>query len=148
MTRVLALNARRSAEVGDPAAVPCEDDGGVRLSRSLPRPPCRAKLRRRFEESSHSEAEYHQRVSMDEFVGKQVVVDVDAMYVYMGKLSSIGDKTLILKNADVHDLRDSTTTREVYVREARVHGVQPNRKMAHVRLDQVVSVSLLDDVIP
>lgn len=85
---------------------------------------------------------------MDEFVGKQVVVDVDAMYVYMGKLSSIGDKTLILKNADVHDLRDSTTTREVYVREARVHGVQPNRKMAHVRLDQVVSVSLLDDVIP
>lgn len=85
---------------------------------------------------------------MEEFLGKQVVIDVDSMYVFMGKLSVIGEKTLTLKNADVHDLRDSTTTREIYVREARVHGIQPNRKMAHVRLDQVVSVSLLEDIIP
>ncbi|MFN9719810.1 MAG: hypothetical protein ACK58L_14010 [Planctomycetota bacterium] len=85
---------------------------------------------------------------MLEFVGKQVVVDVESMFVYVGKLSAVDEKTLSLKNADVHDLRDSTTTREVYVRDARVHGIQPNRKSVFVRLDQVVSISLLEDVIP
>lgn len=85
---------------------------------------------------------------MDEMIGKIVVVDVESPYVFVGKLQEIRDKTLVLRNGDVHDLRDSTTTREVYVRDARVHGVQPNRKNVHVRLDKVVSVALLDDVIP
>lgn len=85
---------------------------------------------------------------MEEFVGKNVVVDVESQYVYVGRLHELRDKTIILRSADVHDLRDSTTTREVYVRDARVHGIQPNRKTVHVRLEKVVSVSLLDEVIP
>ena len=85
---------------------------------------------------------------MEEFVGKNVVVDVESPYVYVGRLHELRDKTLILRAADVHDLRDSTTTREVYVRDARVHGIQPNRKTVYVRLEKVVSISLLDEVIP
>ena len=85
---------------------------------------------------------------MDEFVGKNVVVDVESPFVYVGKLQEVRDKTLILRNADVHDLRDSTTTREIYVRDARVHGIQPNRKTVHLRLDKVVSIAILEDVIP
>jgi hypothetical protein len=76
------------------------------------------------------------------------VVDVDSPYVYVGRLHEVRDKTLILRSADVHDLRDSTTTREIYVRDARMHGIQPNRKTVHVRLEKVVSIALLDDVIP
>jgi hypothetical protein len=85
---------------------------------------------------------------VEDLIGKQVVVDVESPFVYVGRLHEVRDKTLILKQADVHDLRDSTTTREVYVRESRVHGIQANRKIVYVRLDRVVSVSLLDDVIP
>lgn len=85
---------------------------------------------------------------MDELVGKNVVVDVESPFVYVGRLHEVRDKTLILKSADVHDLRDSTTTREVYVRDARVHGIQPNRKSVQLRLDKVISIALLDDVIP
>jgi hypothetical protein len=85
---------------------------------------------------------------VEEFVGKNVVVDVESPYVYVGRLHELRDKTLILRAADVHDLRDSTTTREVYVRDARVHGIQPNRKTVYVRLEKIVSVSLLDEVIP
>ena len=85
---------------------------------------------------------------MEEFVGKNVVVDVESPYVYVGRLHELRDKTLILRAADVHDLRDSTTTREVYVRDARVHGIQPNRKTVYVRLEKIVSISLLDEVIP
>ena len=84
---------------------------------------------------------------VEDLVGKNIVVDVESLFVYLGRLHEVRDKTLVLKNADVHDLRDSTTSREVYVRDARVHGVQPNRKSVQVRLEQVVSVSLLDDVI-
>jgi hypothetical protein len=85
---------------------------------------------------------------VEEFVGKNVVVDVESPYVYVGRLHELRDKTLILRAADVHDLRDSTTTREVYVRDARVHGIQPNRKTVHVRLEKIVSISLLEEVIP
>ena len=85
--------------------------------------------------------------SVEEFIGKHVVVDVEAPYVYLGRLQTIHDKTLVLKGADVHDLRDSATTREVYVRESRVHGIQPNRKTVYIRLDKVVSISPLEDVI-
>ncbi|MCA9035250.1 MAG: hypothetical protein KDA91_08975 [Planctomycetaceae bacterium] len=84
---------------------------------------------------------------MEEFVGQNVVVDVESLFVFLGRLKEIRDKTLILKSVDVHDLRDSTTTREAYVREARVHGIQPNRNKVLIRLEQVVSVSMLDDVI-
>lgn len=84
---------------------------------------------------------------MEEFIGKQVVVDVESPFVYLGRLHALHDKTLVLKSADVHDMRDSTTTREVYVREAKVHGVQPNRKTVYIRTEKVVSISPLDDVI-
>ena len=84
---------------------------------------------------------------MEELIGKQVVVDVESPFVYLGRLHVIHVKTLVLKAVDVHDLRDSTTTREVYVREARVHGTQPNRKTVYIRIDKVVSISPLEDVI-
>jgi hypothetical protein len=84
---------------------------------------------------------------VEDYVGKNIVVDVQAAFVYLGRLHEVREKTLVLKNADAHDLRDSATTREVYVRDGRVHGIQPNRREIHVRLDQVVSISLLDDVI-
>ncbi len=85
--------------------------------------------------------------SVEEFIGKHVVVDVEAPFVYLGRLHAIHEKTLVLKGVDVHDLRDSTTTREVYVRESRVHGIQPNRKTVYIRLEKVVSISPLEDVI-
>ncbi len=84
---------------------------------------------------------------VEDYLGKNIVVDVESPFVYLGRLQEVRDKTLLLKNADVHDLRDSTTSREVYIRDARVHGVQPNRKNVQVRLAHVVSVSLLEDVI-
>ncbi len=84
---------------------------------------------------------------MEDFIGKQVVVDVEAPFVYLGRLAAIHDKTLVLKGADVHDLRDSATTREVYVREVRVHGIEPNRKSVHIQLEKIVSISPLEDVI-
>jgi|TARA_B100000809_G_scaffold156544_1_gene153871 small nuclear ribonucleoprotein (snRNP)-like protein len=79
--------------------------------------------------------------------GQVVVIDVDAAYVYAGTLADFDPHHLVLENADVHDLRDAATTRELYVLETRLHGVRANRKNVLVRREQVVSISAVDDVI-
>lgn len=80
-------------------------------------------------------------------VGQAVVLDTEGHYVFLGQLSEINEHYLILKNADVHDLRDTNSTREVYVLESRLHGIRANRHRVLVRRDQVISVSLLSDVV-
>lgn len=84
---------------------------------------------------------------MQELIGQNVVLDVEAMFVYVGKLADVTDKTVILTEADVHDLRDSATTRERYVLDSKLHGIRANRKNVTVQRAQVVSVSALDDVL-
>jgi hypothetical protein len=86
-------------------------------------------------------------VQVEDFCGENVVVDVESPFVYLGRLSQVAEKTAILENADVHDLRDSTTTREQYVLDAKVHGIQENRRRVCIRTDRIISISLLDDVI-
>ncbi len=84
---------------------------------------------------------------MEEFLKKIVVLDVESMYVFIGTLEAISDKTLTLSNADVHDLRDSKTTRERYVLDTKLHGLRTNRTGVQVSRHQVVSVSLLDEIL-
>lgn len=78
--------------------------------------------------------------------GQVVVLDVASPYVYLGELSGRDQHYFVLDNADVHDLRDTSTTREMYVVDAKRHGVQSNRTRVYVRVEEVVSLSLLDDV--
>lgn len=85
---------------------------------------------------------------LEELIGQVVVLDMQSPFVFIGTLSEIDHRYLLLKDVDVHDLRDSSTNREVYVHEARVCGVAPNRTRALVLQEQVVSLSRLDDVKP
>lgn len=80
-------------------------------------------------------------------LGRNVVLDVVAQYVYIGRLAGSDHRYLILEEADVHDLRDTTTTRELYVLDTRRHGVSVNRQRVFVSRDQIVSLSALDDVV-
>jgi hypothetical protein len=85
---------------------------------------------------------------VEEFIGQDVVIDVETQYVFLGRLAEIGSDWVVLKQADVHDLRDSKTTRELYVLDSRTDGIRVNRKRVKLPTDQIVSVSLLEDVIP
>jgi small nuclear ribonucleoprotein (snRNP)-like protein len=78
---------------------------------------------------------------------RQVVLDVASPFVYVGTLAGQDDMYLILTDADVHDLRDSNTTREAYVHDSSIHGVGTNRRRVLVRRAEVVSISALDDVV-
>ena len=79
--------------------------------------------------------------------GDVVVLDLAAPWIYLGTLKTWDPVHLVLGNADAHDLRDTSTTREMYVLEAARHGVAPNRKTVLVRRDAVVGVSRLGDVL-
>lgn len=78
--------------------------------------------------------------------GQVVVADLVSPYVILGTLAGWDHRYLELDEADVHDLRDASATREYYVHHARKHGFKVNRKRVLVPRDQVVSLSALDDV--
>jgi hypothetical protein len=79
--------------------------------------------------------------------GRIVVLDPNSPYVYLGTLIGWDTLYLHLEDADVHDLRDTKTTREIYLVDARRLGVSSNRKLVMVRIADVVSISALDDVV-
>lgn len=83
---------------------------------------------------------------LGEWVGEVVVVDCVSPYVAVGKLHRIESDYLELHDADMHDLRDSTTTRENYLVKTAMHGVPVNRKTLLFRLEQLVGLSRLSDL--
>ncbi len=84
---------------------------------------------------------------LDEFIGQRIVVDLRSQYVCLGTLKSFDDRFLELRNADLHDLRDTDTTRELYVAESRATGIKRNRKRLLLCRDEMVAIALLDDVV-
>ena len=54
---------------------------------------------------------------------------------------------LELKNADLHDLRDTDTSRENYVAASRATGIKRNRKRVLVVRAEIVAISRLEDVV-
>jgi len=84
---------------------------------------------------------------LDELIGQRVVLDLRSPYVCLGILERFDDNWLEVKNADLHDFRDTDTTREVYVHESRATGIKRNRKRVLLARAEVVAVSRLDDVV-
>jgi len=82
-----------------------------------------------------------------EALQQQVVLDLAAPFVAIGTLVGADARYLILEEADMHDLRDSSTTRELYVLDCRRHGVGVNRHRVLIPREQIVSISRLADVV-
>jgi hypothetical protein len=79
--------------------------------------------------------------------GEVIVVDLSSPYVYLGRLVEAQGDYLLLADADAHDLRDTATTREKYILDARSHGVNANRRWVWVNRREIVGISQLDDVV-
>jgi hypothetical protein len=84
---------------------------------------------------------------LEELIGERVVIDLQSPYVCIGTLLRIDQHFVELKNADLHDLRDTDTTRELYVEDSRATGVKRNRRRVLVVRNEMVAVARLDDVI-
>ena len=79
-------------------------------------------------------------------MGQVVVVDLKSTFVCLGTLVSCDELFLELRDADLHDFRDSTATREVYVYDSARLGIRRNRARILIRLDDVVALTLFADI--
>jgi small nuclear ribonucleoprotein (snRNP)-like protein len=99
-----------------------------------------------MDSGSHNSKPHEPSPLLSELVGHKVVVDMGNRYVCIGTLQRIDDHFLELKNADIHDLRDTQTSRENYVAESVYSGIKRNRKRVLLARADMVAVALLDDV--
>jgi hypothetical protein len=83
---------------------------------------------------------------LQEFVNDKIVVDLRSPYVCIGTLVRIDETWLELRNADLHDFRDTETSRENYVAASRATGIKRNRRRILVARSDVVAVSRFEDV--
>ena len=79
-------------------------------------------------------------------VGAVVVADFRSSYVCFGTLVRFDEEFLDMKDADLHDFRDSQATREVYVYDAMRLGIRRNRARVLIKRDEVVAIAKLSDI--
>jgi small nuclear ribonucleoprotein (snRNP)-like protein len=84
---------------------------------------------------------------LEELLGQKVVVDLKSTYVCIGTFQQMDDQFLELRNADLHDFRDTETTRELYVADSKATGVKRNRKRIFVARAEIVAIGRLADAV-
>ena len=84
---------------------------------------------------------------LEEMIGQKVVVDLRSQFVCLGTLVRVDEHFVEMRNADLHDLRDTDTTRENYVAASWATGIKRNRKRLLLVRAEMVAVSRLEDVV-
>ncbi|MBX9656091.1 hypothetical protein K2Y11_20950 [bacterium] len=81
------------------------------------------------------------------WLGEVVVIDCTHPYVAIGTLVRVARDYVELAEADMHDLRDSTTSRENYLVKTARHGVGATRRLLIFRMEHIVGISPLAEVV-
>jgi small nuclear ribonucleoprotein (snRNP)-like protein len=79
-------------------------------------------------------------------IGRRVVIDLRSSYVCLGTLVGCDELFLELRDADLHDFRDSQATREIYVYDSARLGIRRNRERVLIRQDDVVAMTELEEI--
>jgi hypothetical protein len=84
---------------------------------------------------------------LEDFLGQLVVIDLHSPFVCLGTLARCDEHFLELLDADLHDLRDTHTSRENYVAASKATGIKRNRQRVIIARRDVVAVARLADVV-
>ncbi len=84
---------------------------------------------------------------VERLIGQVVVVDFGGSFVCLGTLLGCDQTFLDLGDADLHDLRDTDTSRENYVAASVATGIKRNRKRVLIARADVVAIARLEDVV-
>lgn len=84
---------------------------------------------------------------IEELVGQKVVLDLRGPFVCLGRLIAFDDHFLDIRDGDLHDLRDTQTTRENYIVSSKCTGIKTNRKRVLVARADVIALTLFKDII-
>ncbi len=96
---------------------------------------------------AHGGADSHEPGILEELIDQKVVIDLRSTFVCLGTLKKLDELHLELLDADLHDLRDTRTTRENYVAAAKATGIKHNRKRLLIVRSEVVAIGRLKDVV-
>ena len=83
--------------------------------------------------------------ALSDLIGQVVILDLKASYVCLGTLVGVDALYFHLADADLHDFRDSTATREIYVYDSVRLGIRRNRARVMILRADVVAVTRFDD---
>jgi hypothetical protein len=83
---------------------------------------------------------------IEELIGQKVVIDMRSTFVCLGTMTRVDPQFVELRDADIHDLRDTETSRENYIADSKATGVNRNRRRVLILRDDVVAIARLDDV--
>ena len=84
---------------------------------------------------------------LEKLIGEIVVIDMRSTFVCLGTLKQVTPDMLELRNVDLHDLRDTETTRENYVADSAATGIKRNRKRLWLMRAEIVAIGRLKDVV-
>lgn len=84
---------------------------------------------------------------LEEFINQQVVIDLRSEFVCLGTLERVDEHFLELRNADLHDLRDTDTTRENYVADSVATGIKRNRRRLLLVRTEIIAIARIEDVV-
>ena len=84
---------------------------------------------------------------LEELLGERVVVDLRSPFVCLGVLARFDELHLEMHDADLHDLRDTATSRENYVAACVTTGIKRNRQRVMLARAEIVAISKLGDVV-
>lgn len=83
---------------------------------------------------------------LKKYLKQKVVLDTSTSWVYIGTLEDVNDRCAELSEVDVHDNKDTPSSKEIYIWQSATSGIKANRNHTYINLDYIVSFSLLDDV--
>lgn len=84
---------------------------------------------------------------LEQFLNQKVVVDLRSEFVCLGMFARFDEMLIEMHHADLHDLRDTHTSRENYVAASVATGIKRNRKRLVLFRHELVAISLLSDVV-
>ncbi len=84
---------------------------------------------------------------LQKLLHETIVVDTKAPFVFIGDLVKVQEDCIVLENADAHDLRATKSTAELYILETKKYGLKMNRKSITILTKEIISFSLLKDVV-
>lgn len=83
---------------------------------------------------------------LTQYLKQHVVLDTRSSFMYIGILEAVYNGCVVLSEVDVHDSKETTTSKELYTIQSKTTGIKVNRDLVYVNIDYVVSFSPLSAV--
>lgn len=88
-----------------------------------------------------------QHKAWEVFLGKEVIIDTSSHFLFIGTMKGVDEAFVTLGLSDVHDRSESSSSKEKYTMDSKKYGLKADRKAVSIRIENIVCISLMEDVI-